>query len=170
MITSGYLFYQVGNFVFYTTKLILYPPYISVSELGSVALGRYCITRTIVYLLLIWSLETKFSGFRIKIQNWHSWKYIWKCRLWNGGHFIQGQMCSWTPLSPSSLRFHNWNSPSSILFANPIYLSVECLKCHINSMIQLDKVKSPLCHMPPHPSMETIAIGLCEWSSPIKGQ
>ena len=28
------------------------------------------------------------SGIQIQI---HSRKYIWKCRLWNGGHFVQGR-------------------------------------------------------------------------------
>ena len=38
--------------------------------------------------------ETNFSGILIEIQNIWFHKCIWKCRLQNGGHFVQGLM-SW---------------------------------------------------------------------------
>ena len=36
--------------------------------------------------------ETIFEDSEIKILNFLSWNYIWKCRLGNGGHFVQGGM------------------------------------------------------------------------------
>ena len=30
--------------------------------------------------------------FESKYRTSHSWKCIWKCRLWNGSHFVQGEM------------------------------------------------------------------------------
>ena len=35
-------------------------------------------------------LGTNFSEILIKIPKFHSWKYIWKYYLRNGGHFVQG--------------------------------------------------------------------------------
>ena len=39
-------------------------------------------------MLLIGPLGTNFSEIWIKIQTFHSRKCVWKCRLWNGGHFV----------------------------------------------------------------------------------
>ena len=30
--------------------------------------------------------------FQSKYKNFHSWKCIWKYRIWNGGHLVQGKM------------------------------------------------------------------------------
>ena len=30
--------------------------------------------------------------FESKYKTFHSWKCTWKCRLWNGGHFVQGEI------------------------------------------------------------------------------
>ena len=44
-------------------------------------------------ILLIGPLGTKFNEISIKIHTFHSRKCIWKCCLWNGGHFVSASMC-----------------------------------------------------------------------------
>ena len=44
-------------------------------------------------LLLIWVLGINFNEMLIKIQQFHSWKWISKCRPQNGGHFVSASMC-----------------------------------------------------------------------------
>ena len=41
--------------------------------------------------------------FKSKHKTFHSWKCIWKCRLWNGGHFVQGEM------SQKKRQWQHWN-------------------------------------------------------------
>ena len=53
---------------------------------------RQAITRTNAHLLSIGPWGTNFSEIRIKIQNFSLRKCIWKCCLWNGGHFVPGEM------------------------------------------------------------------------------
>ena len=43
-------------------------------------------------LLSFGSLGINFSKILIKIQNFSSWKCIWKCCLWNGGHLAKGEL------------------------------------------------------------------------------
>ena len=43
-------------------------------------------------LLLIGTLGTNFSEILIEIQIFSFNKFIWKYRLWNGSHFVQGEM------------------------------------------------------------------------------
>ena len=44
-------------------------------------------------ILLIGPLATNSSEILAKLIHFHSRKYIWKCRLENGGHFISASMC-----------------------------------------------------------------------------
>ena len=36
--------------------------------------------------------------FYFKFESFHSSKYTWKCRLWNGGHFVFASLCSHRPI------------------------------------------------------------------------
>ena len=40
------------------------------------------------------SYEHTSVKFESRYKTFHSWKCAWKCRLWNGGHFVQEEM-SW---------------------------------------------------------------------------
>ena len=62
------------------------------SALAQIMARRQAIIWTIAGLLSIGPLGTNFSEILIKIQNFHSRKCIWKYRLRNGGHFVQGEM------------------------------------------------------------------------------
>ena len=44
-------------------------------------------------ILLYRHLGTNFSEILIEIIHFHLIKCIWKCRLWNGGHFVSASMC-----------------------------------------------------------------------------
>ena len=67
-------------------------PHICVRELGQHWLSQ-AITWTNADLLPIGPLETKLSEIEIKIQNFFFHENACKkCRLGNGGHFIQGEM------------------------------------------------------------------------------
>ena len=57
---------------------------------GLLPVWHQSITWTNDDLLSIGSLGTNFSEIEIKI--FHSWKYIWKCHLQNGSHFVQGEV------------------------------------------------------------------------------
>ena len=48
---------------------------------------RQAIFRTITRILLIGPLGTNLSEILIEIRTFSFKKYIWKCRLENGGHF-----------------------------------------------------------------------------------
>ena len=50
------------------------------------------ITWTNADLLSFGSLGINFSKILIKIQNFSSWKCIWKCRQWNGGSLAKGEL------------------------------------------------------------------------------
>ena len=52
------------------------------------------ITWTNAYLLSSGPLGTNFNEILITILTFSLKKCMWKCRLWNGGHFFQGEM-SW---------------------------------------------------------------------------
>ena len=40
------------------------------------------------------SKEQTSVKFVLKWNTFHSWKYIWKCGLWNGGQIVSASMCS----------------------------------------------------------------------------
>ena len=54
---------------------------------------RQAIIWTIDGILLIRPVGTNFSDISIEILAFHSRKYVWKCRLRNGGHFVSASMC-----------------------------------------------------------------------------
>ena len=62
------------------------------SEIGLSSIWRPSIIRTNAEILLIELLGTNFSEILIEIQTFHSQKWIGKCHLRNGGHFVQGEM------------------------------------------------------------------------------
>ena len=40
-----------------------------------------------------WNLKNRlWRNFNTKFERFHLWKCVWKCRLRNGGHFVQGKM------------------------------------------------------------------------------
>ena len=53
---------------------------------------RQAIIWTNVGLLAIGPLRTNLSEISIEIQNFSFKKKHLNCRLWNGGHFVQGEM------------------------------------------------------------------------------
>ena len=59
---------------------------------GLLPIRHKAITLTNAEVLLIWPLGTNFGEILIEIQNFPSRKYIWKYRLRNGGHFVQGKI------------------------------------------------------------------------------
>ena len=59
---------------------------------GLSPIRREAIIWTSVGILLIGPLGTNFSEIWIKIRNFSFKKMYLKCRLWNGGHFLQGEM------------------------------------------------------------------------------
>ena len=72
------------------------PPPPPVGELGKHWFGQWLGAKqtTIHYLnqcwlIVNWTLRTDFSD--IKILNFSFKNFIRKCRLWNGGHFVQGR-------------------------------------------------------------------------------
>ena len=74
---------------------------------GLLSVWRQAITWTNAVLLSIGPLVINFSEIWIKIQNFHSWKYAWICRLRNDGHFVHWEMSkgskiryvwSWQPI------------------------------------------------------------------------
>ena len=76
-------------------------PHIGVNESGQLIIGsdnglspirHQAIIYTNAGLLSIGTLGAKFSEILIKIQKNHSQKCIRKCRLRNGGHFVQREM------------------------------------------------------------------------------
>ena len=54
---------------------------------------RQAIIWTNAGILLIGPWGTNFSEILIGIHAFHSRKFIWKCRLRNGGHFVSASMC-----------------------------------------------------------------------------
>ena len=62
------------------------------SDNGLSPVRRQAITSTSPDLLSIGPLGTNFSEIWIKTQNFNSRKCIWKYRLRNGVHFVQGEM------------------------------------------------------------------------------
>ena len=66
---------------------------------------RQAITWAIVDLLSIGPLGTNFSEIYIKIQTFHSWKCIWKCRLRNGVHWV-----SWRATRVFNTSRPEWNA------------------------------------------------------------
>ena len=60
------------------------------SDNGLSPVRRQAIIWTNAGILSIWSLATSFNEISTKIQHFHSRKCIWKYRLRNGGHFVQG--------------------------------------------------------------------------------
>ena len=55
---------------------------------------RQAIIWTNAGILLIGPLGTNFTEILIEIfKHFHSRKYIWKCRLENGGHLVSASMC-----------------------------------------------------------------------------
>ena len=68
-------------------------------------------------------LGTNFSEILIKILNFHSWKYIRKHRLWNGCHFVQGEM-SWNILLWTSWLI--WNTVYPEKYAHGFCFAVLC--------------------------------------------
>ena len=60
-------------------------------------LGR---PRGFTRLIVVWNLWSKFQWNLIKILNFSSRKYNWKCRLPNIGHFVQISMCSSSQVKP----------------------------------------------------------------------
>ena len=59
---------------------------------GMSPVRHQAITWTNANLLSIGPLGTNFCEIRIKMQNFHLRKCIWRCCLRNGGHFVQGEM------------------------------------------------------------------------------
>ena len=62
------------------------------SDIGLSPDRRQAIIWTNAKILWIGTLGTNFNEIWIKIQKFYSQKCIWKCRLGNGGHFVQGEM------------------------------------------------------------------------------
>ena len=54
---------------------------------------RQAIIWTNAGILLIGPLGTNFSEIPIELIHFHSWKYIWKCCLQNGIHFVSASRC-----------------------------------------------------------------------------
>ena len=54
---------------------------------------RQAIIWTNAGILSIGPLPTNFSETLIEFLHFHSRKCVWKCRLWNDGHFVQAAMC-----------------------------------------------------------------------------
>ena len=54
---------------------------------------RQTIIWTNAWILLIGTLGTNFSEMLIEILAFSLKKCVWKCRLWNGGHFASASMC-----------------------------------------------------------------------------
>ena len=68
-----------------------YLPSVSIGSDNGLSPGRrQAVTRTNAELLSIGLLRTNFSEIRIEILTFSFKKYVWKCRLWNGSHFVQG--------------------------------------------------------------------------------
>ena len=62
-----------------------------VSDNGLSSIRRQAIIITNARLVLIEPLGQS-SEILLKIKKMHSRKYIWNNHLWNGGHFVQGEM------------------------------------------------------------------------------
>ena len=79
----------------YTLTYLPLLPHICISESGQHWfiwwLGAYSASG----LLSIGPLGTNFSKILIKIKKDHQRNCIWKCRLWNGNHFVQGVWVNW---------------------------------------------------------------------------
>ena len=54
---------------------------------------RQAIIKTNAGILLIETLGTNFSEILSEIHTFNSRKFIWKCRLEDGGHIISASMC-----------------------------------------------------------------------------
>ena len=63
-------------------------------------------------ILLIGPLGTNFSEILSKFIHFHSRKWVWKCRLGNGGHFVSALMC-FNPLWTGGL-VHHYRKTSNI--------------------------------------------------------
>ena len=58
--------------------------------LGARPLSKQC------WVIANWALRNKLQWhFNQNKKTFHAWKCIWKYRLWNGGHFVQGEMSSY---------------------------------------------------------------------------
>ena len=102
---ATWVFIKTPHVRHYIKKIILTRlcpvPCIHVSELSQHGSGnglspirRQAITWTNADWLLIGPLGTNFSEIRIEIQNFHSRKCVWKCRLRNVGNFVKGEILS----------------------------------------------------------------------------
>ena len=61
-------------------------------DIGLSPIWHQAVILTNASLLSIWPLGTKFSEILIKIKNFHSQICIAKYRVWNCGHFVQGDI------------------------------------------------------------------------------
>ena len=92
VITVQYLWIAATNIIIVNSSPPIYASVNRVSigsDNGLSPIRRQAIIWTNAGILLIEPLGTKFSEMLIKTV--HSRKYIWKCRLRNGGHFVQGR-------------------------------------------------------------------------------
>ena len=51
--------------------------------------------------------------FELKYNFFHSWKWIWKSRLWNGDHFVQGGVEMQAEPSWVIADIFSWGKPPS---------------------------------------------------------
>ena len=95
-----------------------------------------------------------------KYKTFHSWKCIWKYPLWNGGHFVQGEMslyCRWRWLlvmsvcpciiafiNPHNLgtHVHHWFSCDAYLTITP----VTCCSWHYHAKVYVKTMSTPNAH------------------------
>ena len=80
------------------------------------------ITWTNADLLAIGPLGTNVSENRIKIQRFHSRKYIWKCHLRNGGHFVQWEMSECSTL----VRINWWWYHNTNKYNKTVWIFMAC--------------------------------------------
>ena len=92
-----------------TSELTLLPLYASVNQVsigsdnGLSPIRRQAIIWTNAGLLSVESLGTIFSEILTRYKTFHSRKCIWKCHLWKGGLFVQGEMSVFVFLQPLCL-------------------------------------------------------------------